>query len=66
MPTFARSNPNTSTASNQGTPGGIKAGGLRPGMKLMVGEEAYLWLLVFIEVGILAAMRQKLRRHHGG
>jgi len=35
-------------------------------MKLMVGDEAYLWLLVLIEVGILAGMRQKLRRHHGG
>ena len=65
MPTFARSN-TTASGAPQGTPGGIKAAGMRPGMKLMVGDEAYLWLLVLIEVGILAGMRQKLRRHHGG
>ncbi len=66
MPTFARSNPNTGNAAPGGTMGGTRAAGRRPGMKVMVGEEAYLWLLVLIEVGILGALRKKFRSHHGG
>lgn len=65
MPTFARSN-TQATGGTGGTLGGIKAAGSRPGTKLMVGDEMYLWLLVLLEVGALAALRQKFRAHHGG
>jgi hypothetical protein len=49
----------------QGTPGG-KAH--RPGLRqpVAVGEEMYLWILVFIEVGVIAWMRSYFRRYHGG
>lgn len=52
---------------HQGTPGGQapqSAGGKKPPMA--VGDEIYLWILVAIEVGIIAYFRQAFRRHHGG
>lgn len=61
------------TASNtaasgvpQGTLGGVRMWGTRPGaMKLNHGA-VYLWILVFLEVGFLYLMRTKFRRYHGG
>lgn len=51
----------------QGTPGGVgAAAGRRPGMKFMVGDEAYLWLLLLIEILVMAYLRRHFRRHHGG
>jgi hypothetical protein len=32
----------------------------------MLGDEVYLWFLVFAEVGVMCFMRKKFRRHHGG
>lgn len=49
-----------------GTLGGIKAAGGRPGMKLQAGDEVYLWVLVFLEVAVMAFLRNRFRRHHGG
>jgi hypothetical protein len=43
------------------------ASSLRPGrMQLRLGEEAYLWLLVGVEVLTLAWLRHAFRRSHGG
>jgi len=64
---FATSNPNP-TGMKQGTMGGpAPAAGSRPGTRsLQVGDEFYLWLLLLLEVGTMAALRKKFRRHHGG
>jgi hypothetical protein len=41
--------------------------GLRTGrMQVRLGEEAYLWLLVGLEVLSLAWLRHAFRRSHGG
>lgn len=62
----ASSNP-TPSGIPQGSPGGVPfSGGRRPGMKMMVGDEGYLWLLVFIEVALMAWCRKYFRRYHGG
>jgi len=49
-----------------GTLGGIKPAGSRPGMKMNVGDEAYLWMLVAIELLVMVFLRGQFRRHHGG
>jgi hypothetical protein len=48
--------------------GGLRAGiGTRPGrMQVQLGDEAYLWVLVLLEVGAIAWLRSAFRRHHGG
>lgn len=57
----------TPSGVQQGTLGGIApAAGGRPGMKLMVGDEVYLWILVVIEVLLMGYLRKLSRRHHGG
>jgi hypothetical protein len=62
--TASNTNP---TGVPQGTLGGIRMKGRRPGsINMMPGEEVYLWILVGLEVGFLAMMRKKMRRHHGG
>ena len=57
----------TPTGIKQGTPGGkwFPAGG-KPGHKLQMGDEFYLWILVFLEVAVMAGLRHIMRRHHGG
>lgn len=64
---FASSNP-TPSGYAQGTMGGQSAAaGPRPGSRQMyLGDEVYLWFLVFSEVGIMCLLRNKFRRHHGG
>jgi len=64
---FAHSNP-TPSGYPQGTMGGPSAAaGPRPGARsIALGDEVYLWLLVFLEVGTMCFLRQKFRRHHGG
>lgn len=58
------SNPRPSGVS-QGTPGGSAR--RLPGMKgLQVGDEVYLWFLVFIEVALMGFLRRHFRRYHGG
>lgn len=59
------SNPTPSGVS-QGTPGGRTAGGRRPGMKLMLGDEMYLWMLLVIELLAMGFLRKHFRRYHGG
>jgi hypothetical protein len=50
-----------------GTLGGRKmASGAAPGMKLAIGDEGYLWILVIIEAAALGYLRKKFRRYHGG
>jgi hypothetical protein len=50
-----------------GTLGGRKfATGAGPGMRLAVGDEGYLWILVVLEVVAMAALRKKFKRYHGG
>lgn len=44
--------------------GGI-AGGLAGGLSNL-GPRGYLYLLVLIEVGIIAGLRHAFRDHHGG
>ena len=46
--------------------GGGMAAGPRPGKHLAVGQEMYLWLLVFTEVALMAALRMQFRNRHGG
>ena len=64
---FAASNP-TPSGHQQGTMGGpAPAAGARPGSRqVYLGDEMYLWLLVFLEVGTMCVLRNKFRRHHGG
>jgi len=54
----------------QGTLGGVaQPTGRGPGSKrrnLAVGDEMYLWILVFVEVGIIAWLRATFSRYHGG
>lgn len=50
----------------QGTPGGLKAAGGRPGKKLNAGDEMYLWLLLALELLAMVFLRNQFRRHHGG
>lgn len=39
----------------------------KPGrFKLMVGDEVYLWILLALEIGTLAFLRNHFRRYHGG
>jgi hypothetical protein len=35
-------------------------------MQLRIGDEGYLWLLIALEVGAMAWLRQAFRRNHGG
>lgn len=60
--------PNTApTGIKQGTPGGkwFPAGG-RPGKKIQMGDELYLWILVLLEVLTMSGLRHVMRRYHGG
>lgn len=52
----------------QGTLGGpAPAVGARPGRRaLQVGDEMYLWVLVIVEVAIIANFRRMFSRYHGG
>lgn len=52
----------------QGTLGGIRqAVGARPGTRsFALGDEAYLWILVLIEVSAIGWLRNTFSRHHGG
>lgn len=68
------SNP-TPSGIRQGTMGGLGAmpnstatppHRVKPGGGMAVGDEVYLWLLVFIEVGVIALLRNHFRRYHGG
>lgn len=50
-----------------GTLGGRKiATGAGPGMKLAIGDEGYLWVLVIVEALTLGYLRKKFKRYHGG
>ena len=63
---FAQSNPNP-TGMPQGTMGGPAPAGARPGARnIALGDEMYLWVLIFLEIGTMAFFRNKFRRHHGG
>lgn len=67
MARAATSNPRP-TRMMGGTPGGVRAqqaGSTQPkGLKL--GDEVYVWILVALEIGAIAWLRQAFRRHHGG
>jgi hypothetical protein len=60
----------TSAASPgaQGTLGGVPhTAGPPPGrVPAVLGEEVYLWILVVLEVGVIAYFRTALSRYHGG
>jgi len=57
-----------SPAGSQGTLGGVtKALGARPGRRqVALGDELYLWILVALEVSIIAWGRRAFKRYHGG
>lgn len=66
-PNSATSTPNPGMGGTGGTLGGRKfATGAGPGMRLAVGDEGYLWILVVLEVVAMAALRKKFKRYHGG
>lgn len=47
--------------------GGPAPAGARPGARnVALGDEVYLWFLIFLEVGTMCFLRNKFRRHHGG
>lgn len=53
--------------ATQGTPGGKASVGARPGgIPIQIGDEGYLWILVFIEVILISWGRRYFRRFHGG
>lgn len=58
----------SSATGAQGTLGGIRqAVGSKPGRTPMAfGDEVYLWILVFLEVGAIAYFRSMFSRYHGG
>lgn len=64
---FSASNA-TPSGIPQGTMGGpARASGGRPGTRpVLLGDEVYLWALLLLEVGVMGALRNKFRRHHGG
>lgn len=63
----ATSTPNPGMGGTGGTLGGRKtATGAGPGMKLAVGDEGYLWILVVVEVLTMAFLRKRFKRYHGG
>jgi hypothetical protein len=49
-----------------GTPGGVRATGSKPGMKMNAGDEVYLWAMVLIEILVMTFLRNNFRQHHGG
>ena len=51
-----------------GTMGGMpSASGGRPGRRqILLGDELYLWILVFIEAGGIGWARTYLKKRHGG
>ena len=52
-------------AQHAGNP--VRSAGAAPGRKqLRLGDEAYLWLLVALEVLAMAWLRQAFGRRHGG
>ena len=58
---------NATPGFSGGTLGGTPtAAGGRPGRKLMVGDEMYLWILLAIELLAMAILRNRFRRYHGG
>lgn len=60
---------NVQSTGPQGTTGGTAApinrrpGGRQP---LRVGQEKYLWILVFVELSLTGALRKYFRSFHGG
>lgn len=60
----------TPSGAPQGTMGGVgtrTSVGSRPGKRpINIGDEMYLWILVLIEVLLIAWGRKASRRHHGG
>lgn len=61
------------TTGPQGTPGGTARMPTMPRRKpgvarqpLKIGQEKYLWILVFIEVAAIGGFRKYFRRFHGG
>lgn len=59
--------PPASVGPPGGTLGGKSAIGRKPGRSGMkLGDEQYLWILVFLEVGAIAWLRSAFRRRHGG
>ena len=65
-PNSATSNTNPAGGTG-GTLGGRKiATGAAPGMRLAIGDEGYLWILVIIEALALGYLRKRFKRYHGG
>lgn len=61
------SNPSPGMGGTGGTLGGRKiATGAAPGMKMAIGDEGYLWILVLVEVLAIGLLRKKFKRYHGG
>lgn len=60
--------PRVANPGAQGTLGGVAASvGARPGKRsVQLGDEMYLWILVFVEVGVIAYFRSVFSRYHGG
>lgn len=65
MRTVSRSAPGAGT---QGTMGGAPAPtGSRPGKRQAAMDDGtYMWILVAIELGVIAFLRSTFSRYHGG
>jgi hypothetical protein len=60
---------NVQTTGPQGTTGGKATPGRKPGATrgtMRVGQEKYLWGLVFAELVLTGALRKYFRSFHGG
>lgn len=65
MTQTARATPGAGTTDMFGGP--TQATGSKPGKRNMqFGDEVYLWILVALEVGLMAHFRNLFSRYHGG
>lgn len=63
--TMSRSAPGAGTQGTMG--GGAVPTGSRPGRRSTVmGDEVYLWILIFAELAVIAFFRNTFSRYHGG
>lgn len=56
----------TATGSQQIPMSDGKRGAFGMARRLEAGDVTYLWVLVFLEVGAILALRHAFRRSHGG
>lgn len=65
MRTVSRSAPSAGTSGTMG--GAPQPTGSRPGRRqVSMDDGMYMWILVLLEVGVVAFLRNTFSRYHGG